>query len=209
MENIYTLHCRGAAGEEVRYFYNPHTSELVDEDGAPVFERGAARAFADATRVSPANPGRKSSAPATLKIQLGLRCNYSCSYCNQASHVGSEAVTKTSEADVFLAGLGRWLTGAPKRIEFWGGEPFLYFAKLKRLVPDLHARFPEAELIIVTNGSLEDPNDGPILRDRLDSICDEFAVLPYSVLQGDKKARLNIVPNDWPTIRSLLGPTNA
>src|SRR5438132_3970826 len=156
MENIYTLHCRGAAGEEVRYFYNPHTSELVDEDGAPVFERGAARAFADATRVSPSNPGRKSSAPATLKIQLGLRCNYSCSYCNQASHVGSEAVTKTSETDVFLAGLGRWLTGAPKRIEFWGGEPFLYFAKLKRLVPDLHARFPEAELIIVTNGSLID-----------------------------------------------------
>ncbi len=154
--NVYTLHCRGAAGEEVRYFYNPHTSDLLDEDGAPVLEGAAARAFPDAQRVSPANPGRKSSAPATLKIQLGLRCNYSCSYCNQASHVGSEAVTKTSEADVFLAGLERWLTGAPRRIEFWGGEPFLYFAKLKKLVPDLRGRFPEAQLIIVTNGSLVD-----------------------------------------------------
>ena len=153
---FYVLHCRTASGEAVRYRYNPHTSELLDEDGTPVVDEPTPRTFDPAKRVSPAEPGRKSSAPGTLKIQLGLKCNYSCSYCNQASHVGSESVTRTIEADRFLAGLDAWLTGTPARIEFWGGEPFLYFAKLKKLVPALRERFPQAELIIVTNGSLID-----------------------------------------------------
>jgi uncharacterized protein len=154
--SFYVLHCRAENGEAVRYFYNPHTSELQDEDGAPVVDEQKPASHREAERISPAEPGRKSSAPGTLKIQLGLGCNYSCSYCNQAAHLGSESVTRTIEAERFLAGLDAWLTGAPERIEFWGGEPFLYFAKLKKLVPALHARFPKAELVIITNGSLID-----------------------------------------------------
>ena len=124
--NVYVLHCTSDSGEQVRLHYNPHTSELTDEDGAPVVEHdGPKKRHEDAVRVSPSEPGRKSAAPATLKIQLGLRCNYTCSYCSQASHLGSETVTKTSEADTFLDGLDGWLRGAPSRIEFWGGEPFL------------------------------------------------------------------------------------
>src|SRR6185295_15323649 len=61
-----------------------------------------------------------------------------------------------ADADRFIESLALWLSGAPRRIEFWGGEPFVYFAKLKKLVPALHQRFPEAELNIVTNGSLID-----------------------------------------------------
>jgi uncharacterized protein len=153
---VYTLHCRADTGEAVRFFYNPHTSELIDEDGDPAIPDAAPGKFKEHARVSPGAPGRKSSAPETLKIQLGLRCNYSCSYCGQSSEVESATVTKTADADVFLAHLDEWLTGAPARIEFWGGEPFLYFAKLKRLVPELERRFPDAELVIVTNGSLID-----------------------------------------------------
>ena len=154
--NVYVLHCKGEAGEKVRYYYNPHTSELLDEQGASVVEVEPGPAFAEAPRVSPSNPGRKSSAPGTLKIQLGMSCNYTCSYCNQASHIESATVTKTADAVRFLAELDNWLTGAPARIEFWGGEPFVYFAKLKKLVPALRERFAGAELIIVTNGSLID-----------------------------------------------------
>ncbi len=153
---VYTLHCRAASGEAVRFFYNPHTSELVDEDGDPCIPDATPGAFRDAERVSPSSPGRKSSAPQTLKIQLGLRCNYACTYCNQASEVGAAAVTKTADTEGFLRRLDEWLTAAPERIEFWGGEPFVYFAKLKRLVPELERRFPDAELDIVTNGSLID-----------------------------------------------------
>jgi uncharacterized protein len=153
---VYTLHCRTQDGEAVRFFYNPHTSELLDEEGDSVVPDVAPGAYEDAPRISPSAPGRKSSAPRTLKIQLGLRCNYSCSYCSQASSIESAVVTRTADADRFLASLERWLTGAPERIEFWGGEPFVYFAKLKRLVPALRERFPAAELVIVTNGSLID-----------------------------------------------------
>jgi uncharacterized protein len=121
-----------------------------------VVDEVQAEKFDPAPRISPAQPGRKSATPHTLKIQLGLSCNYSCSYCGQAAEINAATVTKTADADEFLAGLDGWLEGAPKRIEFWGGEPFVYFAKLKRLVPALRERFPQAELSIITNGSLID-----------------------------------------------------
>ncbi len=156
MQPVYTLHCRGKRGEEVRLRYKPHTSELEDEAGRPVIAEVEPAAFEPARAISPAEPGRKAAAVRTLKIQLGLRCNYACSYCNQSSEIESATVTRTADADEFLASLERWLKGAPSRIEFWGGEPFVYFAKLKRLVPALREKFPAAELLIITNGSLID-----------------------------------------------------
>jgi uncharacterized protein len=128
----------------------------MDEDGRPVIEGTTGEKFEPVSKISPSDPGKKSSAPATLKIQLGLRCNYACSYCNQSGEIESASVTKTADVDEFLAGLNTWLTGVPARIEFWGGEPFLYLAKLKRLAAALRQRFPNAEFVIVTNGSLID-----------------------------------------------------
>lgn len=152
----YVLHCTDSQGEEVRLTYSPHESTLCDEAGTPLLSDVSPARHPDALAVSPASPGWKSAAPATLKIQLGMRCNYSCSYCNQASEAGSGTVTKTADAEDFLEGLDQWLEGTPERIEFWGGEPFLYFAKLRRLVPALRERCPTANFTIVTNGSLLD-----------------------------------------------------
>ena len=152
----YTLHCRDESGELFRLRYDPHTSEFMQQDGSPVVGDSARGKFTDVVRISPASPGRKSSAPDRLKIQLGLRCNYTCSYCSQSNEIESATVTRTADADKFLKHLDGWLTGKPAEIEFWGGEPFLYFAKLKRLVPGLRERFPEAKFLIITNGSLID-----------------------------------------------------
>jgi uncharacterized protein len=152
----YVLHCTNGDGEEVRLIYSPHESTLCDELGRPLLSDVLPASHGEALAVSTATPGWKSTAPATLKIQLGMSCNYSCSYCNQASQAGASAVTKTSDADEFLASLDNWLDGSPERIEFWGGEPLLYFAKLKRLVPALRQRFPATNFTIVTNGSLLD-----------------------------------------------------
>ncbi|BBI61648.1 hypothetical protein HSBAA_29540 [Vreelandella sulfidaeris] len=44
----------------------------------------------------------------------------------------------------FLDGLNDWLVGQPQRIEFWGGEPLVYWKKLKLLVPALRERFPDS-----------------------------------------------------------------
>jgi uncharacterized protein len=153
---VYTLHCRTDEGEAVRLVYKPHTSELEDQDGRPLIREAEAAVFEPVRPVSPAAPGTKSAAPKTLKIQLGMRCNYACSYCNQTTEIDTATVTKTADAGEFLRRLEGWLEGAPERIEFWGGEPFVYFAKLERLVPGLRKRFPAAELAIVTNGSLLD-----------------------------------------------------
>ncbi|HSW17532.1 MAG TPA: radical SAM protein [Ramlibacter sp.] len=135
---------------------HPHTSELTDASGEPLLRDIEPYAFEAVEPVSPANPGWKSRRVHTLKIQLGMACNYSCSYCNQASHVSDASLTRTAQADDFLAALPDWLEGAPERIEFWGGEPLLYFAKLQRLAPALRERFPAAVLSMVTNGSLLD-----------------------------------------------------
>ncbi|GAB2584735.1 hypothetical protein GCM10027034_16350 [Ramlibacter solisilvae] len=153
---MYILHCLDHEGREVRLRYSPHDSTLTDEDGQPLLTDTITQGHSDALAISPHAPGRKTAGPKTLKIQLGMRCNYSCSYCNQASEAGAGLVTKTADADEFLAGLDAWLQGVPERIEFWGGEPFLYFAKLQKLVPQLRRRFPDAAFSIVSNGSLLD-----------------------------------------------------
>ncbi len=104
MQPVYTLHCRGEDGETVKLRYNPHVSELTTEDGVPVIAESRQATFDPAPRISPSQPGRKSPSPRTLKIQLGLRCNYSCSYCSQSSEIESATVTKTADADEFLRG---------------------------------------------------------------------------------------------------------
>lgn len=152
-----TLEARDGSRRDIRY--NPHSSEIEGIDLGPIDERD----WPIAPRVSKATPLGKSRAPKVLKIQLGLSCNYSCSYCSQANQIGDATLSKLSDVDAFLANLGSWIEGAPERIELWGGEPFVYWAKLKRLIPALADRFPSARFLIITNGSLLD-------REKLDLI---------------------------------------
>lgn len=44
----------------------------------------------------------------------------------------------------------------PERIEFWGGEPFVYWKTLKPLAERLRQLYPQANFSIITNGSLLD-----------------------------------------------------
>lgn len=153
---FFVLHCRAPDGEAVQLHYDAHAGVLTGPDGRDLLADTRAQAFAPVPAVAPQVPARKSAEVDTLKIQLGMACNYGCSYCNQASAAAGAGVTRSADADAFLDGLGQWLHGAPRRIEFWGGEPLLYFAKLRRLVPTLRQRFPRAELSLVSNGSLLD-----------------------------------------------------
>jgi uncharacterized protein len=153
---LYLFDCESRDGTPVTLRYWPHSSTLTDDEGSPLLRDGAGHDFAAAHRVSPASPGWKSAQVHTLKIQMGLRCNYSCSYCNQSSSIAEATVSRTADADAFVESLNGWLESTPQRIEFWGGEPLVYFAKLKRLVPALRVRFPKAVLFMVSNGSLLD-----------------------------------------------------
>ena len=152
-----TLEARDGSRHSVSY--NPHTSEC---EGLPLpVEPGV---FAPVPRVAKDKPLGKSRAPRILKIQLGLSCNYACSYCSQAFQIADATVSKLADVEHFLTQLDGWIIDAPEKIELWGGEPFLYWAKIKQLVPALAARFPTAAFSIITNGSLLD-------REKLDFIA--------------------------------------
>jgi len=109
---------------------------------------------------SPENPKNKTRTVGTLKIQLGLKCNYSCGYCSQATHLskGEAFDTNISDARSFLDNLDKWIVGEPRQIEFWGGEPLLYIKKLYVLIPELRFRFPNTKFGIITNGALLNDN---------------------------------------------------
>jgi uncharacterized protein len=152
-----TLEARDGSRHSVRY--NPHSSDC---EGLPLpVEPGI---FAPVPRVAKDKPLGKSRAPRILKIQLGLSCNYACSYCSQAFQIADATVSKLADVEYFLTQLDGWIADAPEKIELWGGEPFLYWAKIKRLVPALAGRFPKAAFFIITNGSLLD-------REKLDFIA--------------------------------------
>ncbi len=146
----FDLSMQARDGSENLIRYNPHTSEIegITLPDAPE------REWSVAPRVTKTAPLGKSQSPRTLKIQMGLSCNYACSYCNQAMQIDDATVSTLGDVERFLTQLDIWLKAPPEKIELWGGEPFVYWAKLRRLVPALAATFPEARFSIITNGSL-------------------------------------------------------
>jgi len=162
----YRLAMAGRNGYLRHLLYRPHVSELVWEDsGEPVSLAAVGMDYARVTRdwpaafaVSPDNPASKSREVRVLKIQMGLKCNYACAYCNQASQP-HEIQGNLDDVEAFLGNLPTWFNGADGkgfRIEFWGGEPFVYWKALRSLGDSLRAAYPLAEFNIITNGSLID-----------------------------------------------------
>lgn len=152
----FQIHAMDRAGRPRVFSYDNQTSELQSEDGSlvPVLapqgssspSQTPARAF---SRDEPVGKGQIK----TLKIQLGLSCNYACDYCSQR-FVPRADETSRRHIDGFLDRLGDWMPEAPRRIEFWGGEPLVYIKTLKPLAEKLRARYPDAQFGMVTNGSL-------------------------------------------------------
>lgn len=140
--------------------YDNASSVLTWEaSGQPVVPHSEQRDWGTAVVVSQTLPGRKVS-PRTLKISLGLSCNFACSYCSQrfVPHV-----VDASQRDVqpFLDALPSWFDasgddgqGGGLSVEFWGGEPLVYWKTLKPLAEALRPMLPNAAFSVITNGSL-------------------------------------------------------
>jgi uncharacterized protein len=95
-----------------------------------------------------------------IRLKLGLRCNYSCQYCMQRNVPRTEDATP-DDIDPIIQKLSAIhddpaYDGEGLRIEFWGGEPFVYWKTLKPLAEKLRAKYPKAQFLIVSNGSLLD-----------------------------------------------------
>jgi uncharacterized protein len=149
--------------------YDPMTSEMYWEEtlNKPSLEYISngleyqldAKVWTPAKITNPHNPelhGKKSSKPTTLKITMGLKCNYACSYCNQA-HQPHDPVGGPDDAEELVEKIKNnfsFSTYDRFRLEFWGGEPMVYWKTLKPLAEKIKKVYPNAQFMMVTNGSL-------------------------------------------------------
>ncbi len=169
--SLYKLVLKGANDVEQVLVYDPMTSEMFWEEtkekpSLSYISKGLeyqinAKVWTPAKVTNPHDPelhGRKSRKPTTLKITMGLKCNYACSYCNQA-HQPHDPVGGPEDADELVRKMKEnfeFGTYDKFRLEFWGGEPMVYWKTLKPLAEKVKKVYPNAQFMMVTNGSLLD-----------------------------------------------------
>jgi uncharacterized protein len=150
----FVLKTLDARGIERDFLYNNVRSTLID--------RATGRSVVPARESGPRapfqHPGPKDHTVRTLKIQLGLSCNYGCEYCSQRFVPHADA-TGPYSVDQFISRLS-WNASLADdaTVEIWGGEPLVYWKTLVPLVDALRMRYPALTLKMITNGSLLDHN---------------------------------------------------
>jgi hypothetical protein len=87
---------------------------------------------------------------------------------------------------------------------FWSGDIWRLVLALKKYRPDLSIHTIAAMPTGLTLIRGLDPGS-QVLATQLDAIVAEFLALDYDVLEGDKAAALNLVPNNLKQLRKLLG----
>jgi uncharacterized protein len=160
----FKIYCTNLNGDHIETFeYDNSISKLFDSNGNLVvadlgeIHRNNFGNVKDAFVVSENNPAKKSRDFRRLKISLGLKCNYSCEYCVQrfVPHENENPVSKTeSFLDKIYKNFDFGLDGFGKRIEFWGGEPLLYWDTILPIAKSLKENFSKITFSIITNGSL-------------------------------------------------------
>jgi uncharacterized protein len=143
--------------ERKQIIYDSALSTLKWKTGEPVIQN--VQTQPDVETPAKINHGKKDLR--TIKIQLGLSCNFECDYCNQrfVPHADS---TNPDDVQPFVDNMDKWYHGgddgfgAGTHFEFWGGEPLVYWKTLKPLGEALLQKYPNATKSIITNGSLFD-----------------------------------------------------
>lgn len=134
--------------------FDNHNQSLTNTDGYSIIELSEPVSLLGALKVSPETPVQKHRSVNKLRIQLGLKCNYSCDYCLQSAKIPEAAVTNKAEAQAFIDTLPKWLDQPPTQIEFWGGEPLVYWSRIKDMLPALRKYAPQVHYHFHTNGAL-------------------------------------------------------
>ena len=163
---MFKLHLEQADGSPLAINWNPHTAALTYEDGrdvdlSPVGLKREPQAHCAVQRVHPEhNHLGKDRNLRMVRILFGLACNFSCGYCSQAiSRQSDDAIADTADVEEFVRRLPEWCHTPPNgdiRFEFWGGEPMVYWKKIKRMAEAIREMWPTAYFWMPTNGSLLD-----------------------------------------------------
>lgn len=158
---LFEIHAEKNASDKKVFFYDNESNVLKDADGNDFrfpeldkpLEQYPVRPF------SKNFPLKKSTHIQLLKIQLGLGCNYSCDYCSQKFVERTES-TSAKDINDFLEKLNvlEFNEEVGLKVEFWGGEPLVYWKTLKPLAEAIKARFDswtrKPQFSIITNGSI-------------------------------------------------------
>ena len=145
------------------FTYDNETNTITNSDGIvyefPKDSNNVTQDHKLATVFSKDKPLKKSNQVKTIKIQLGLSCNYACDYCSQR-FVSRPKETSKKDIEVFISKLSnlQLLDEPGAKIEFWGGEPLVYWKTLRPLVDALDKKFAnyvnKPQYSMITNGSL-------------------------------------------------------
>jgi len=157
---LFEIHAERSASDKKIFYYDNETNTLKSEDGT-VFEypQIPEQNLTPYVPFDRDRPLKKSRAIQLLKIQLGLSCNYSCDYCSQ-KFVERAPETSKKDIDLFLEKFKvlEFDEQTGLRIEFWGGEPFVYWKTLKPLAEAILDRFSgwkrKPQFSVITNGSI-------------------------------------------------------
>lgn len=152
---IFTIKARNHEGIEAEFTYDNINSTLTDSAGNDLVPMSHKASNHVAFPLSVDNPAKKRT-PRKLKISLGLSCNYSCEYCSQRFVPHSDETNK-KDIQPFMDGLDNWVKEPPEVIEFWGGEPLVYIKTLVPLAEALRKKYPDTVFVMITNGSLLNP----------------------------------------------------
>jgi uncharacterized protein len=158
---LFEIHAEKNADDKKVFYYDNMTNVLSTEDGyifqaQEQFQKPIREPYKAFDKNSPL---KKSKLITHLKIQLGLSCNYSCDYCSQ-KFVERMPETSKKDIDAFLEKMNALDFDEEKglRIEYWGGEPLVYWKTLKPLAEAINDRFSgwkkKPQLSIITNGSI-------------------------------------------------------
>jgi uncharacterized protein len=176
------------ANDKKIFFYDNVTNTLTREDDQHIFEyqKIEPHNFKVATVFDKNNPLKKSKKVTLLKIQLGLSCNYTCDYCSQ-KFVERPTETSKKDIDALIEMLEKLEFDEERglKIEFWGGEPLVYWKTLKPLAEEIKEKFSHwrdgPRLSIITNGSILDSEKNDFLD--FTAIGSLPASLPFSLTE--------------------------
>jgi uncharacterized protein len=142
------------------FYYDNMKNILKDEHGIVIeysdIQKPQKKEF---TNFNKDVPLKKSRTVGHLKIQLGLSCNYSCDYCSQR-FVERPKETNKKDIEDFMAKLDNleFSEDMGLVVEFWGGEPLVYWKTLKPLAEAVKEKFKhwktKPHFSIITNGSI-------------------------------------------------------
>ena len=158
---IFEILAERNANDRKTFFYDNETNTIKDVEGN-VFEYPKEKHKTNQKKAlvfSKDEPLHKSRKVKMVKIQLGLSCNYSCSYCSQR-FVERPPETNKKDIDNFMELFNNLEFSEQDglKIEFWGGEPFVYWKTMKPLAEAIAEKFSDwkkpPHFSVVTNGSI-------------------------------------------------------